>query len=60
MARTGVAERRPDSRKAHSITHKGWAMFISVIHRISGPDAFWATASSAAKDIPADTKLHKP
>ncbi len=34
-------------------------MFISVIHRISDPDAFWATAASAAKDIPADIKLHQ-
>ena len=34
-------------------------MFISVIHRISDPDAFGATAASAAKDIPADVKLHQ-
>ncbi|HLY02946.1 MAG TPA: hypothetical protein VKR56_10710 [Candidatus Cybelea sp.] len=34
-------------------------MFISVIHRISDPDTFWATAASAAKDIPADLKLHQ-
>ena len=34
-------------------------MFISVIHRISDPDAFAATAASAAKDIPADVKLHQ-
>ncbi len=34
-------------------------MFISVIHRISDPDAFWATAAGAAKDIPADIKLHQ-
>jgi hypothetical protein len=35
------------------------AYVISVIHRISDPDAFWATASSAAKDIPAGIKLHQ-
>jgi hypothetical protein len=34
-------------------------MFISVIHRVSDPDAFWATAASAANDIPADIKLHQ-
>ncbi|MGA2760781.1 MAG: hypothetical protein ABSF08_10735 [Candidatus Cybelea sp.] len=34
-------------------------MFISVIHRISDPDAFSATAASAMKDIPADLKLHQ-
>jgi hypothetical protein len=34
-------------------------MFISVIHRISDPDEFWATAASAAKDIPANVKLHQ-
>jgi hypothetical protein len=34
-------------------------MFISVIHRISDPDMFWATAASAAKDIPADIRLHQ-
>jgi hypothetical protein len=34
-------------------------MFISVIHRISDPDAFWATAAGATNDIPADTKLHQ-
>jgi hypothetical protein len=34
-------------------------MFISVIHRISDPDAFAAAAASAAKDIPADIKLHQ-
>ncbi len=34
-------------------------MFISVIHRVSDPDAFFATAASAAKDIPADLKLHQ-
>jgi hypothetical protein len=34
-------------------------MVISVIHRISDPDAFRATATSAAKDIPADIKLHQ-
>ena len=34
-------------------------MFISVIHRISDPDAFAATAASAAKDIPVDVKLHQ-
>jgi hypothetical protein len=34
-------------------------MFISVIHRISDPDAFGATAASAAKDIPSNLKLHQ-
>ena len=34
-------------------------MFISVIHRISDPDAFWATAASAANDIPAGVTLHQ-
>ncbi len=34
-------------------------MFISVIHRISDPDAFSATAASAMKDIPTDFKLHQ-
>ncbi|MGA8575472.1 MAG: hypothetical protein WB609_07290 [Candidatus Cybelea sp.] len=34
-------------------------MFISVIHRISDPDAFGAIAASAAKEIPADLKLHQ-
>ena len=34
-------------------------MFISVIHRISDPDAFWAIAASASKDIPAGVKLHQ-
>jgi len=34
-------------------------MFISVIHRISDPEAFSATAASAMKDIPADFKLHQ-
>jgi hypothetical protein len=34
-------------------------MFISVIHRISDPDAFAATAANAMKDIPADLKLHQ-
>jgi hypothetical protein len=34
-------------------------MFISVIHSISDPDAFRATAESAANDIPADIKLHQ-
>jgi hypothetical protein len=34
-------------------------MFISVIHRVSDPDAFRATAASAANDIPADIKLHQ-
>lgn len=34
-------------------------MFISVIHRISDPDTFWANAASAANDIPADLKLHQ-
>ena len=34
-------------------------MFISVIHRISDPDAFWANAASATNDIPADIKLHQ-
>ncbi|HET6274492.1 MAG TPA: hypothetical protein VFE16_00975 [Candidatus Cybelea sp.] len=34
-------------------------MFISVIHRVSDPDAFWAIAENATKEIPADTKLHQ-
>ena len=34
-------------------------MSISVIHRISDPDSFRATAASAANDIPADIKLHQ-
>ena len=34
-------------------------MFVSVIHRISDPDTFGATAASAANDIPADVKLHQ-
>ena len=34
-------------------------MFISVFHRISDPEAFWATATSATNDIPADVKLHQ-
>jgi hypothetical protein len=34
-------------------------MFISVIHRISDPDTFGATAANAAKDIPANLKLHQ-
>ncbi len=34
-------------------------MFISVIHRISDPEAFAATAASAMKDIPADCRLHQ-
>lgn len=34
-------------------------MFISVIHRISDPETFWATAASATSDIPADIKLHQ-
>lgn len=32
-------------------------MFVSVIHRVSDPDAFWATVAGASKDIPADLKL---
>jgi hypothetical protein len=34
-------------------------MFVSVIHRISDPDAFSAIAASAMKDIPAGFKLHQ-
>ena len=34
-------------------------MFISVIHRISDPEAFWSTAAGAASDTPADVKLHQ-
>ncbi len=34
-------------------------MFISVIHRISDPVAFRATAASAANDIPHHIKLHQ-
>ena len=34
-------------------------MFISVIHRISDPDTFWATAARATNDIPANFKLHQ-
>ena len=34
-------------------------MFISVIHRISDPDAFLAAAASAANDIPAGVTLHQ-
>lgn len=33
-------------------------MFISVIHRITDPDAFWATVA-ATKEIPAHLKLHQ-
>lgn len=31
-------------------------MFVSVIHRISDPDAFWAIANSAIEKIPPDLK----
>lgn len=34
-------------------------MFISVIHRISDPDAFRTIAASDANEIPADVKLHQ-
>ncbi len=34
-------------------------MFISVIHRVSDPEAFRTTAESAANDIPANLKLHQ-
>jgi hypothetical protein len=34
-------------------------MFVSVIHRISDPDAFFAAATSATKDIPAAITLHQ-
>lgn len=34
-------------------------MFVSVIHRISDPDSFWASAAGAANDIPAGVKLHQ-
>ena len=34
-------------------------MFVSVIHRISDPEAFWATAAKATNDIPAHIKLHQ-
>ena len=32
-------------------------MFVSVIHRVSDPDAFWAAATSGAEKIPAELKL---
>ncbi len=32
-------------------------MFVSVIHRISDPDAFWKIAAAATEKIPADLKL---
>ena len=32
-------------------------MFISVIHRVSNPDAFWSTVAGATDKIPADLKL---
>ncbi len=32
-------------------------MFISVIHRVSDPDAFWASAASASEKLPPDCKL---
>ena len=32
-------------------------MFVSVIHRVSDPDAFWAAATSASEKIPAALKL---
>jgi hypothetical protein len=34
-------------------------MFISVIHRISDPDAFAATVANGGSSIPADLKLHQ-
>jgi hypothetical protein len=34
-------------------------MFVSVIHRISDPDAFWAAAGSASDKLPSDLKLHQ-
>ena len=32
-------------------------MFVSVIHRVSDPDAFWSAVASASQQIPADLKL---
>ena len=32
-------------------------MFVSVIHRVSDPDAFWTIVASAAQKIPTDLKL---
>lgn len=32
-------------------------MFVSVIHRITDPDRFFAMASNAAQDIPSDLRL---
>jgi hypothetical protein len=32
-------------------------VFVSVIHRVSDPDTFWATAASATQNIPAELKL---
>ena len=32
-------------------------MYVSVIHRVSDPDAFWAIVADATKNIPADLKL---
>jgi len=32
-------------------------MFVSVIHRVSDPDTFWATVASATEKIPTDLKL---
>jgi hypothetical protein len=34
-------------------------MFVSVIHRISDPDAFREIATNAVNEIPADIKLHQ-
>ncbi len=34
-------------------------MFISVIHRISDPDAFAAAVASATPKIPTDLKVHQ-
>jgi hypothetical protein len=32
-------------------------MFVSVIHRVTDPDAFWAAATNATQKIPAELKL---
>ncbi len=32
-------------------------MFVSVIHRISDPDAFWTIAAGATEKLPPDLKL---
>ena len=32
-------------------------MFVSVIHRVSNPDEFWAIAEKATANMPADLKL---